>query len=222
MVLLGFGTLLLAANGCMTSSAPKTNPLTATVDEIFGPWNNPASPGCALAIIKQGEVIYERGYGSANLEYHTPIRPSTVFYIASVAKQFTAMSVLLLARQGKLSLEDDIRKHLPEMPDFGRVITIRHLLHHTSGLRDYEELLAMAGWRMDDVITREHMLDMISHQKELNFTPGEEYQYCNTGYALLAELAAQNEDIELCNQAPLEGALMLDRMEEEHARRQQR
>jgi CubicO group peptidase (beta-lactamase class C family) len=185
------GTLLILASGCTTSKVQTKNSLTGSVDELFAKWNKPDSPGCAVAVIREGKVIYERGYGCANLEYGTPITPSSVFYIASVSKQFTAMSVLLLAQQGKLSLDDDIRKYLSEVPDFGRVITIRHLFHHTSGLRDYEELLAMAGWRMDDVITRQHMLNIVSRQKELNFSPGNEYQYCNTGYCLLAEIVAR-------------------------------
>ena len=174
---------------CATSTISRND--SQSVDELFTRWNKPDSPGCALAVIKEGKFIYERGYGCANLEHGTPITPSSVFYIASVSKQFTAMSILVLVQQGKLSLDDDIRKHLSEIPDFGSVITIRHLIHHTSGLRDYEELLAMAGWRMDDVLTREHMLNMVSHQKELNFRPGDEYQYCNTGYCLLAEIVAR-------------------------------
>jgi len=183
--------ILALCAGCV--SGPRVNPaaLSRSIDELFASWNKPDSPGCAVAVIKEGEVICERGYGCANLEYGTPITPSSVFYIASVSKQFTAMSILLLVQQGKLTLDDDIRKYLSEVPDFGRVITIRHLIHHTSGLRDYEELLAMAGWRMDDVLTREHMLNMVSHQKELNFSPGDEYQYCNTGYCLLAEIVAR-------------------------------
>src|ERR1051325_1191782 len=183
---------LAVVTGCV--SGQRMSPASSwrkSVDELFSTWNKPNSPGCALAIIKEGKVIYERGYGCANLEYGTPITPSSVFYIASVSKQFTALSVLLLLQQGKLSLDDDIRKHLSNIPDFGRVITIRHLIHHTSGLRDYEELLAMAGWRMDDVITREHALNIVSHQTQLNFNPGDEYQYCNTGYCLLAEIVAR-------------------------------
>ena len=182
---------LLLVTSCATSTISRNDSQTGSVDELFTKWNKPDSPGCALAVIKEGKVIYERAYGCANLEHGTPITPSSVFYIASVSKQFTAISVLLLVQQGKLSLDDDIRKHLSEIPDFGSVITIRHLIHHTSGLRDYEELLAMAGWRMDDVLTREHMLNMVSHQKELNFRPGDEYQYCNTGYCLLAEIVAR-------------------------------
>ena len=185
------GALVGAVTGCATSGVRSATAERAGIEKILQAYTNPAAPGCAVAIIKNGEVIYERGHGCANLEYGTPITPSTVFYIASAAKQFTAVSVLLLVKQGKLSLEDDIRKHLPEVPNFGKLITIRHLLHHTSGLRNYEDLLSMSGWRMDDVHTREHMLDMISRQKELNFAPGEEYLYCNTGYILLAEIVAR-------------------------------
>lgn len=183
------GILILALGcGCVSGPRDQSTSLHRSIDDLFAAWNKPDSPGCALAVIKEGKVIYERGYGWANLEYGTPITPSTVFNIASASKQFTAMCVLMLAQQGKLSLDDDIRKHVPEVPDFGKVITIRHLLHHSSGLRDLEEMLAMAGWRMyGDVITREHLLDMVSHQKELNFNPGDEFLYCNMGYCLLAE-----------------------------------
>jgi CubicO group peptidase (beta-lactamase class C family) len=183
------GIVLLALNlGCVSGTREKSTSLNRSIDHLFAQWNKPNSPGCALAVIKDGKVIYEHGYGCANLEYGTPITPSTVFNIASATKQFTAMCVLMLAQQGKLSLDDDIRKHVPEVPDFGKVITLRHLLHHSSGLRDLEEMLSMAGWRMyGDVITRQHMLDMVSHQKELNFNPGDEFLYCNMGYCLLAE-----------------------------------
>ncbi len=156
------------------------------VDQLFATWDKPESPGAAIAVIKDGAVVYKRGYGSANLEYNVPITPQTVFHVASVSKQFTAFAIALLASQGKLSLDDDIRKHLPEVPDFGKKITIRHLIHHTSGLRDQWTLLGMAGWRLDDVITKEHILKMVRHQKELNFDPGAENLYSNTGYTLLA------------------------------------
>src|SRR5688500_2451389 len=122
MLLLMLGTLAGVVTGCATSGVRSAT----GIEEIFQAYTNPAAPGCAVAIIKNGEVIYERGYGCSNLEYGIPITPSTVFYVASVAKQFTAMSVLLLLKQGKLSLEDDIRKHLPEVPDFGHLITIPH------------------------------------------------------------------------------------------------
>ena len=146
------------------------------------------SPGAAVAVAKNGSIILKNGYGLANLEYDIPITPQTIFHVASVSKQFTAFAIAMLADQGKLSLEDDIHKYLPEVPDFGKTITIRHLIHHISGLRDQWELLAMAGWRLDDVITQEQILKMVKHQQDLNFSPGEEFLYCNTGYTLLAEI----------------------------------
>ena len=174
---------------CLVTTAPAQNgkdPLTKKVDDLFATWDKPESPGAAIAVIKDGAVVYKRGYGSANLEYNIPITPQTVFHVASVSKQFTAFAVALLANQGKLSLDDDIRKHLPEVPDFGKKITIRHLIHHMSGLRDQWTLLGMAGWRLDDVITKEHIMKMVRNQKELNFDPGSENLYSNTGYTLLA------------------------------------
>lgn len=185
--------------GLMTSgTACKNNILrydnearAAQVDKLFSSWDKPESPGASLAVIKDGEVIYKNGYGSANLEYGIPITPSTVFHVASVSKQFTAFAVAMLAEQGRLKLDDDIRRYLPEVPDFGKTITIWHLLHHISGMRDQWELLAVAGWRLDDVITREHILKMVRNQKELNFEPGELYLYCNTGFTLLAEIVAR-------------------------------
>jgi CubicO group peptidase (beta-lactamase class C family) len=164
------------------------------VDQLFAAWDNPETPGASVAVVKDGKIVFKKGYGSANLEYNIPITPSTVFHIASVSKQFTAFSILLLARDGKLSLDDDIRKYIPEVPDFGKVITLRELAHHTSGLRDQWNLLAMAGWRLDDVITKEHILKLVSRQKELNFNPGDEFLYCNTGFTLLAEVVARVSD----------------------------
>jgi CubicO group peptidase (beta-lactamase class C family) len=161
------------------------------VDELFAPWDKNDTPGLAVAVVKDGKIVYKKGYGAANLEYNIPISPSSIFHIASVSKQFTTFSVLLLEKQGKLSLEDDIRKYIPEVPDFGKKITLRHLATHTSGLRDQWNLLAMAGWRLDDVITKEHVLKLVSKQKDLNFTPGSEYTYCNTGFTLLAEVVAR-------------------------------
>jgi len=136
-------------------------------------------------------MLYKKGYGIANLEYGIPISPSTVFHIASVSKQFTVFAILLLEKEGKLSIDDDIRKYIPEVPDFGKKITLRHLASHTSGLRDQWDLLVMAGWRIDDVITKAHIMKMVSRQKALNFNPGEEYLYCNTGFTLLAEVVSR-------------------------------
>jgi CubicO group peptidase (beta-lactamase class C family) len=170
---------------------PRAVTLKGQVDELFTVWDNKETPGAAVAVVKNGAIVYKKGYGLSNLEYDIPIVPSTIFHIASVSKQFTVFSILLLESEGKLTLDDDIRKYIPEVPDFGKIITLRHLASHTSGLRDQWNLLAMAGWRLDDVITKEHVLKLISKQQALNFDPGEEYMYCNTGFTLLAEVVAR-------------------------------
>lgn len=156
------------------------------VDEIFAEWDREDSPGCALGVIYNGDLIYTRGYGMANLDLGVPLSPTSVLHVASVSKQFTAASIALLASEGKLSLYDDIRKHVPEMPDLGHTITLRHLVHHTSGLRDQYGLFRMAGWREEDLETFGDVLDFAYHHRRLNFVPGAEYAYCNTSYTLLA------------------------------------
>jgi CubicO group peptidase (beta-lactamase class C family) len=158
------------------------------VDRAFAEWDREGSPGAAVVVVRGGEVVLARGYGEANLEYGVAITPATPFHVASVSKQFTAYAVGLLAEEGALSLDDDVRLRLPWVPDFGHTITLRHLIHHTSGLRDQWELLATAGWRLDDVITTAQILDLVRHQEALNFPPGTEYLYSNTGYTLLAEV----------------------------------
>jgi len=163
--------------------------LTDKVDELFTVWDTPDSPGCALGIIKDGKLIYKRGYGMANLEHNIPISATTVLRIGSTSKQFTAMSIALLAEQGKISLDDDIRKCLSEMPEYESPITIRHLIHHTSGIRDYLELMELAGRRDDDYYTDDEAIDMLARQKELNFKPGDEFLYSNSGYFLLSAIA---------------------------------
>jgi CubicO group peptidase (beta-lactamase class C family) len=159
---------------------------TTTVDALFAEWDREDSPGCALGVIQGGELIYARGYGMANLDLGVPLSPSSVLHVASVSKEFTAISVGILDRQGKLSLDDDIRKHVPEMPDLGHTITLRHLIHHTSGLRDQYGLFRLAGWRDEDVQTFDDVLDFAYRHRRLNFAPGAEYTYCNTSYTLLA------------------------------------
>lgn len=175
----------------LQSVKPKAVSDSEKIDEIFTAWDNNESPGASVAVVKDGAIIYKNGYGMANLEYDIPNSPNTIFHIASVSKQFTVFSILLLEKEGKLSLEDDIRKHIPEVPDFGKTITLRHLASHTSGMRDQWNLLSMAGWRFDDVITKEHVMKLVEKQKELNFDPGEEYAYCNTGFTLLAEVVSR-------------------------------
>lgn len=163
------------------------NAIDKQIDQLFSGYNS-TTPGVAVAVIKDGKIIFKKGYGTANLEYELPITPKTVFQIASVSKQFTAFSIYLLEKQGKISLEDDIRKYIPELPDFGKTVRIKHLLSHTSGIKDQAALLTLAGWRMDDVTTTQHNLRLISRQKELNFEPGSQYLYSNSGYTLLAEI----------------------------------
>ncbi len=169
--------------------------LETKIDAIFKNFSDINKPGASVAVVKNQNIVFKKGYGSANLEYDIPNSSSTVFHIASVSKQFTVFSILLLEKQGKLSLDDDIRTYIPEVPDFGKTITLRHLASHTSGLRDQWNLLSMAGWRMDDVITKEHILKLVSRQKELNFNPGDEYAYCNTGFTLLAEVVSRISDM---------------------------
>jgi CubicO group peptidase (beta-lactamase class C family) len=166
-------------------SAQLPDSLSRKVDSIFMDYNKTNSPGGALAILKDGKIIYEKGYGMSNLEYNIAISPSSIFHVASISKQFTAAAIIMLSLEGKLSLNDDIRKFLPEVPDFGHTITFNHLLHHTSGLRDQLDLQSFAGWRDSDLITEKDIIEMLARQKSLNFLPGDEELYCNTGYTLL-------------------------------------
>ncbi|HVZ38464.1 MAG TPA: serine hydrolase domain-containing protein [Candidatus Kapabacteria bacterium] len=158
--------------------------LARRVDSVFAPMNHADAPGCAVGIYHDDRIVYEHGYGIADLEHAVAIAPRTVFDIGSMSKQFTAACLLLLAQEGKLSLDDDVHRYLPELPDYGAPITIRNLLNHTSGLRDYIGLLALSGRNIDDVTTPEDALRMIVRQKGLDFPTGTQHQYCNTGYFL--------------------------------------
>jgi len=156
------------------------------VDKVFTKWDRTDSPGCALGVYQGGQIVYKRGYGMADLNDDVRITPGTVFHVASMSKQFTAASIVLLAQQGKLGLDDDVRKYIPELPNFGEKITIRNLVYHTSGLRDQWELLGLAGWRYAlDLITDEDVMSVMTRQRQLNFKPGERHIYCNTGYTLM-------------------------------------
>lgn len=159
--------------------------LKTEVDRVFADWDKPDAPGCALGIVQNGKLIYSKGYGQANLEHNIPITASTVFYIASTSKQFTAASVALLAKQNRLSLDDDVRRYLPELPAYDTPVTIRHLIHHTSGIPDYLELLGLAGQRLDDVHGEEEILELLSRQKSLSSKSGHQFLYSNSGYFLL-------------------------------------
>lgn len=161
------------------------------VDALFAPWDREGSPGAAVAVVREGRLVYARGYGAAHLEHRAPVTPETPFHVASVSKPFTALAVGLLDAEGALSWDDELRDHLPWVPDLGAPVTLRQLANHTSGVRDQWELLQLAGWRMDDVITRDQILRMMARQRELNFDPGTEHLYSNMGYSLLAEVVEE-------------------------------
>lgn len=178
-----------------TSAQARTDPFTppqispSAVDEIFRAFDNTRSPGCAVATGLNGNTLLTRAYGMADLEHGVPNTPETIFEPGSVTKQVTAAAAVLLALDGKISLEDDIRRYLPEVPDYGSTITVRHLLNHTSGLRDWGSVAGIEGWpRTRRVHTHVHVLDIVSRQRALNYRPGEYYSYTNTGYNLLAIL----------------------------------
>lgn len=156
------------------------------IDSLFLEWNQPNHPGGVIGIQQGNKISYLKAFGLASLDYLVPNNTGTLFNIASVSKQFTSFGILLLEKEGKLSIDDDIHKFLPELPYFGSKITIRHLMHHTSGLRSFHSLLATAGWRNDDGRTNADILGFMKRQKSLNFEPGEKYLYCNTGYLLMA------------------------------------
>ncbi len=174
---------------CILLAVTRASAQSAEVDKLFAPWARNDSPDCAIAVIRHGKIVHRKCYGMADLEHGIAITPTTLFNIASVSKQFTVFLILLLVNAGLLSLDDDVRRHVPEVPDFGEKITVRHLIHHTSGLREDWSMLTLAGWRGEDVITRNGVFHLLRRQKDLTFTPGEDYPYCNTGYHLLAEIA---------------------------------
>ena len=183
--------LLTAYCAAQSAPTPAERP-EVKVDALFQKMDTTVSPGCALSVIRDHKIIYERGYGMADLDHNVPITPATVFHVASMSKQFTAASILLLAQEGKLSLDDPVRKYIPELHDFGTPVTIRELLHHTSGLRDQWDLLDLSGWRYSqDLITDADVLYVVSHQLELNFPPNTRFLYSNTGYTLLAQIVAR-------------------------------
>ena len=180
---------------CLGSAPAQPNDWKSRVDEVFSEFDTSDQPGGAFAVLRDGKVAYSRGFGSANLEYGVKNSSSTIFHVASVSKQFTCFAIQLLAEDGKLGLDDDVRKHLPWVPDFGEAITLRQLMHHTSGLRDQWELFVIGGGRFDDVITMRHLRKLISKQRELNFPPGSDSLYSNSGYTLLAEIVAAVSEV---------------------------
>ena len=181
-----------AAQAGVASAAQAAPVNTAAIDRIFERWDRTSSAGCAVGVSVGGQVVHTKGYGMANLEYGLRIWPSTVFESGSVAKQFTAAAITLLAQDGKLSIDDPVRKYVPELPDFGTPILIRHFLNHTSGLRSQWPMLTLAGRPPGSAVhTIREILDLVSHYKELNFTPGDEFLYNNTGFTLLGVIVAR-------------------------------
>jgi len=179
-------TILLVASLAAPAGAQNTLPdsVGRAIDAVFSAYNI-RGPGCALGVYQDGKIAYSKGYGLANIEYNIPLTPKTPMIMGSVSKQFTAAAIALLAEQGRISLDDDIHKYLPELADYGRKITVRQLVHHTSGLRDWWALVDAAGMRPDDGYTVDDVVALASRQKNLNFDPGAEYNYSNTGYILL-------------------------------------
>jgi CubicO group peptidase (beta-lactamase class C family) len=194
-----FFILLLVFLGGITARGQLSGKLRRQVDAVFAEMNHAGSPGCALAIAREGKPLYLKGYGMADLEQGVAIDEHTVFYAGSVSKQFVAACVLLLREQGKLELDDEVRRYVPELPDYGRPITIRHLLHHTSGLRDYLALWTMSGRDYLDRLVKDEVLELICRQAALNFAPGERYAYSNSGYFLLGLIVERLSGQSLAN-----------------------
>ena len=179
-------TALIVVSHVAGAQTPSRQDTVARVDSIFSRFTT-GTPGCAVGVSRLGRTVLAKAYGMANLEYDVPLTTESIIEAGSVAKQFTAAAILLLAQQGKLSIDDQVRKHIPELPDYGAPLTIRHMINHTSGLRDWGTVAAVEGWpRGSRVHTHDHVLDIVSRQRILNFPPGSQYLYSNTGYNLLA------------------------------------
>lgn len=174
----------------LTKLSAQTLPdsVTRKVDSLFHKWNTSNSLGCAIGIVRNDSLIYAKGYGLANLEYGIPITPETIFNMGSISKQFTAFGIVLLAKQGKIKLDEDIHTYLAWVPDFGKKITVQNLLNHTSGLREHTKLASISGLGIDGALTPNISLNLLKRQTALNFNPGDRYSYCNSNYILLAEI----------------------------------
>jgi CubicO group peptidase (beta-lactamase class C family) len=164
------------------------DPRFSKVDSLFVEWDRPDLPGCALAVIQDGAIVYKQAYGMADLERNVPLSPASVFDLASTSKQFVAMCILLLAGEDRLTLDDSLRQHIPEMPPYAEGISLRHLIHHTSGIRDYLELMELRGQRFENDYYEDEIIALLARQTELNFEPGAEHLYSNSGYFLLGEI----------------------------------
>ena len=203
LTLVMLSALPAVASAQKPADAPVVRTLSAAdrraIDAIFKAHDTPRSPGCALGVMQGGTLAYARGYGMADLERRAPITPTTAFDIGSTSKQFTAASLALLVEDGKLSFNDDVRKYIPELPDYGTPITIDRLLRHTSGLRDYNGLLALAGYSLEEVTTDSQALALIARQRRLNFPPGSRHEYSNTGYFLASVIIKRVSGLSLAD-----------------------
>ena len=199
-----FAIAPLAIGIIVCVGAAKDNVAPQTVDQFFSAYETGRSPGCSLGVIRDGQFIYRKAYGFGSLELKVPLSTQSVFYMGSVSKQFTATAVVLAAQQGFLSLDDDVRKYVPELPDYGDVITLRQMIHQTSGFRDFFTLISLSGRDVSDFNSADDILRLVVRQRGLNNIPGNEWIYSNTNYFLLgivlkratkkslAEFAAQN------------------------------
>lgn len=178
-------TVLLSILALPWQPTAAQNPSAQQIDAVFLDYDKPGSPGCALGVAQDGQFVYKNGYGYANLDWDIPITPKTVFYVGSLSKQFTAATIVLLARESALSLDDDIRTYLPEMPDHDPPVTIRHVIHHTSGIPDMYRVMASNGLSTWDRFSKSDALKLLAEQ-ELDFSPGERYEYSNGGYFALS------------------------------------
>ena len=190
-------SLLLSASAVAAQSAVPT----ASIDSVFAQYNRSDRPGCALGVYQRGQIVYSRGYGMADLNQGVAITPQTVFYIASTSKQFAAASLTILAMQGKVSLDDPVRKYVPELPAYADGIKLHHLMHHVSGVRDYLGLWGMSGRSFADDIPEEAALDLIARQKALDFEPGSGWSYSNSGYFLISVVVKRASGLSLAEYA---------------------
>lgn len=174
------------------------------IDTIFSEWNQPNTPGCALGIVKDGELAYAQGYGLANMEYDIPNSAHSVFRIGSTSKQFTAACIVLLAEQGRLDLDNTLSDYFPDFPAYAKTISVRHLLNHTSGIRDYLQLAYLKGLGDDDYYTDENLMDWLVNQTDLNFAPGDEFMYSNSGYWLLGQIVGEVSGMNMADYAKKE------------------
>lgn len=178
---------LLAGAALSAPAIAAPDDSAARVDAIFAPWSGGASPGCAIGVAKNGKPILQRAYGLADLELDVRATPASIYEAGSTSKQFAAAALLMLERDGKLSLNDDVRKYIPELPDYGKTIQLRHMVSHISGLRDWGSVAALEGWpRNSRTATNDHVLEIARRQKGLNFEPGDHYLYSNTNFNLMA------------------------------------